>query len=122
MTTKKINDNFVTLTAGKGKVLRRIGDDNVSTYGKVSVRKNDTDLWEEVPKAEVEARIAEDERVKKYEARVVEMIRQRYTADDELAIQRKMLASPSEQAQEEFLQYNSFVEECKAKAKQETEV
>lgn len=43
--------------------------------------------------------------------RIVDFIRQKYSIDDELAIQRQRYAKP-----EEFEQYNQFVESCKQKA------
>lgn len=53
---------------------------------------------------------------KSYEDRVVELIRQKYSANDELAILRKKLANIDST---EFEEYNAYVEECKAKAKTE---
>lgn len=61
-----------------------------------------------------------------YNAKVNELVRQRYSESEEFAIQRKMLntvispMTPSEDAAEsaadEYATYNSFVEECKEKA------
>jgi hypothetical protein len=48
-----------------------------------------------------------------YEERVVELIRERYTMDDELAILRQRYSKP-----EEFAEYNDYCEECKRKAKE----
>lgn len=50
----------------------------------------------------------------KYEDRVVELIRQKYSLSQELAILRQRDTKP-----EEFAEYNSYVEECKATAKTE---
>lgn len=49
-----------------------------------------------------------------YEEKVVQLIRERYSIDDELAIQRQRDSKPSE-----FAEYNAFCEECKQKAKAE---
>jgi hypothetical protein len=49
-----------------------------------------------------------------YEERVVELIRERYSIDDELAILRQRDSKPSE-----FAEYNTYCEECKLKAKAE---
>lgn len=46
--------------------------------------------------------------------RIVDLIRQKYSIDDELAIQRQRYAKP-----EEFEEYNAFVESCKEKAYKE---
>lgn len=51
-----------------------------------------------------------------YEARVVELIRLRYSVDDELAILRQR-----EQKSEEYQAYFDYAEACKAQAKTETE-
>ena len=48
-----------------------------------------------------------------YEERVVQLIRERYDLDAELAILRQRDSKP-----EEFAEYYAYVEECKAKAKE----
>lgn len=48
-----------------------------------------------------------------YEERVVQLIRERYSMDDELAILRQRDSKP-----EEFTEYNAYCEECKVKAKE----
>lgn len=57
-----------------------------------------------------------------YDAKVGELVRERYTENDEFAVQRKYLnsiggGSKDERAITEYVAYNAFVEECKAKAK-----
>ena len=47
-----------------------------------------------------------------YVAKVVELIRQRYSINDEFAILRQRDTKPTE-----FAEYNAYVEECKAEAK-----
>lgn len=49
-----------------------------------------------------------------YEQRVVQLIRERYDIDAELAILRQRDSKP-----EEFAEYNAYCEECKTKAKEE---
>lgn len=49
-----------------------------------------------------------------YEEKVVELIRERYTVNQELAILRQR-----DSKQEEFEEYNTYVEECKTIAKKE---
>lgn len=63
---------------------------------------------------EVEIYVPE-EHIPTYEERVVELIRQRYTINDELAILRQRDSKP-----EEFAEYNDYCEDCKVQAKQET--
>ena len=49
-----------------------------------------------------------------YEEKVVTLIRQKYSLDEELAIQRQRDTKP-----EEFKEYFTYCEECKMKAKEE---
>lgn len=49
-----------------------------------------------------------------YEERVVQLIREKYSMDDELAILRQRDSKP-----EEFTEYNAYCEECKIQAKEE---
>ena len=49
-----------------------------------------------------------------YEEKVVSLIRQRYSLDEELAIQRQRDTKP-----EEFQAYFDYCEECKQRAKEE---
>lgn len=50
---------------------------------------------------------------KEYEALIVSYIRERYSINDELSIIRQRDSKP-----DEFAEYNRYVEECKAKAKE----
>ena len=49
----------------------------------------------------------------KYKQTVVMLIREKYSLDDELSTHRKRESEP-----EEFAEYNAYVEDCKARAKQ----
>lgn len=49
-----------------------------------------------------------------YHQRVVELLREKYSVNEELSILRQR-----DTKTEEFNEYNSFVEECKSKAKEE---
>lgn len=49
-----------------------------------------------------------------YEERVVQLIRERYDLDSELALLRQRDTKP-----EEFAEYNDYCEECKRRAKEE---
>jgi hypothetical protein len=51
---------------------------------------------------------------KLYKNEIVRRIRQRYSVDDELSIQRQKDEKP-----EEFAEYNAYVEQCKAEVKKE---
>jgi len=54
-----------------------------------------------------------------YKDRVVSLIREKYTADDEFALLRKSMADYIGDDTQEFDEYNEFVEGCKAQAKLE---
>lgn len=49
-----------------------------------------------------------------YKIRIVELIREKYTIDDELAISRQR-----DSKVEEFNEYDAYVEQCKAQARTE---
>ena len=51
---------------------------------------------------------------KLYSSLVSKLIRERYSVDDEMAILRQKETKP-----EEWKEYNSYCEDCKAKAKEE---
>lgn len=70
------------------------------------------DGWEKyVPPIQEPVEIPIEER---YKQRVVELIRERYSIDDELSIQRQRYTKT-----EEFEEYNLFVESCKQQAREE---
>ena len=48
-----------------------------------------------------------------YNNLIVKLIREKYSINDELAILRQQTTKP-----DEFNEYNSYVEDCKAKAKE----
>lgn len=128
METKQLRDNMVELTPAPGKWLHKKGTD---IYLPVApVRAGEAGEWEEV-----DSRPAYTE--EEYKAETVRLIRQRYDSDDESAILRKaaaLLLAPvapmSDGPQEveepdktqgvigEFLEYNAYAEECKARARE----
>lgn len=57
--------------------------------------------------------VASEEYVPSYEERVVELIRERYSIDDEIAIFRQ-----KDTKQEEYQAWYDFCESCKAQAKE----
>ena len=65
--------------------------------------------WEEYTPEET----ASDEYVPTYEEKVVELIRERYSIDDEIAILRQ-----KDTKQEEYQAWYDYCEECKAQAKE----
>ncbi len=69
-----------------------------------------------VEQQKTEAEVAAEKRAE-YEDLSVDYIRERYSQNDENKIIREYLANPAESA--EFAEYNSYVMECKARAKSE---
>lgn len=88
-------------------ILHRIGSDSYSHIHHAVVPSADIDNWEEIAIADIPSYTQAD-----YKAKVVELIRQRYSIDEEIAILRQRDAKP-----EEFAAYNTYAEECKAEAR-----
>jgi hypothetical protein len=70
---------------------------------------------EEIAEMQRQSKEAQEHRFSEmdYSQIVVVLIREQYSVDDELAILRQRDSKP-----EEFEAYNSFAEECKARAKE----
>jgi len=51
-----------------------------------------------------------------YKARVIELIRQKYSVNDEYAVLNKGIADATDS---DYVAYRAYVAECKAKAKEE---
>lgn len=102
----------------EGKFIHRLGTE---TYFKRSIAlPSDTvENFEEVAKLPLYTK-------EQYDAKVTELIRERYTQDEENAIKSKVLASmlpntlseeTNEKHMEQFAEFNAYREECKIKAK-----
>lgn len=87
---------FVTLTTTKDKVVSYVA--NEVAYEAYMTEHQ-----------ELELKVA-------YEARTVELIRQKYGANDEYKILREYIA---QQKTEQFEEYNTYVEQCKQQAHDE---
>lgn len=100
------------------KYVHRIGTD---TYFKRStlLPEDTIDNFEEVDSIPLYTKA-------EYDNKVAELVRKRYTADEEFALQRKMLnvtiqpatfsADTSDAIVAEYAAYNEYVEQCKAEA------
>lgn len=116
MITKNIG-NLIELSSKSGYI-HKIG---TNTYFQKGIIVDSPDLYEEV--SEIPKYTREE-----YEQKVAELVKDRYSIEEEMGIQRKMitsLTSPTtlsddlvESYSEEFIQYNSYVEECKIRAKE----
>lgn len=108
---------YIKLTATAG-LLHKIGSD---TYVKSIILLSDESPEEYEEVAERPAYTREQ-----YEAKVAELVRERYTASEEFALQRKAINSlspalPSGEGVDlvlaEYEEYNAYVDQCKQRAK-----
>lgn len=101
---------LVNLTAAPGMLIHRRGDEG-GYHGHITVREADVELYEEVPEAEKPAFTDQE-----YRAKVRELIAERYTTGDEIAIINNTGdGNPEHEA--ERAAYMAFRDECKARAK-----
>lgn len=118
MNIKNLSSNVSILSADEDKYLHKIGTE---IYGKkITMLPVDTlDMYEEVDELPKFTKA-------EYEDKVRELIKEKYSIEDELAIQRKafnamftpttLSEDDSTNIMSEFTEYNAFVEECKVKA------
>jgi hypothetical protein len=129
-TTSKI-PGFIRITCDKNHYLHRVGSKEYPEIHDVTVPEALAAEWEEIPLADV-PKYTEAE----YSAKTVELIRRKYSQDDEIAILRKFaalsLATPAgltaEQIDDharhaeaviaELHEYNDYAEACKAEARE----
>ena len=117
------------LDTDKAHILHRIGSQDYTKIHHATVK--DPDAWEEIAVENIPPYTKAE-----YDAKVAELVRERYTADEEFAIQRKMLyvmlnpeimpldadsdgsdaTTTSEKAIKEYSTYNAYVEQCKLDA------
>lgn len=112
----QIQNNQVYSTSGK--FVHRIGTDNYFKRG-TTLSTDTAANFEEVDEIPPYTKA-------EYDAKVAELVRERYTESEEFALQRKAinvafsastLSADSNTALEEYAAYNTFVEECKQRAK-----
>lgn len=115
MEKRQLNDRFYDAIAAEGCVLRRKGAKPTDEGAqKALILIEEADEWEELPVAGVQAAKAAYEAAERYETKVNELIRERYSVSQELAILRQREVKP-----EEFAEYNEFAEGCKRGARAE---
>lgn len=121
MYIQKKSNNMVEITAEGENILHRIGSENYPEIRRI-ITPNPAE-WEEIAVTDIPLYTKAE-----YDAKVAELVREKYTADEEFALQRKMLnaiMSPdtisadgsASKALEEYQAYNTYVQECKARAK-----
>lgn len=121
--TYKENIDMWKLDCDNGHILHRIGNEDYPIIRHTFVKADDADNYEEIAVSDIPP-FTKDE----YDKKVAELVREKYTADEEFALQRKMLnavMSPdtisadgsASKALEEYQAYNTYVQECKQRAK-----
>lgn len=114
MVTIQNNQVFST----EGKYIHRLGSDIYFKKG-TTLLSDDVADYEEVDEIPPYTK-------REYEDKVNELVRERYTESEEFALQRKAInaafspsvTSADSSVLEEYQQYNSYVEECKIRAKE----
>lgn len=121
MYIKQKSNNLVEISAEGENILHRIGSENYPEIRRI-ITPNPAE-WEEIAVTDIPLYTKAE-----YDAKVAELVREKYTADEEFALQRKMLnavMSPdtisadgtASEALEEYQAYNIYVQECKQRAK-----
>ena len=113
----KIENNQIY--SDSGKTVHKLGTDTYFTRRRLLKGEKESD-FEEVDEIPFPTK-------SEYDNKVSELIRERYTASEEFAIQRKMINASNTSAPlndesalkaiSEYDAYNTYVEECKLKAK-----
>lgn len=103
------------IVAATGKTLYRKTDTERQTPIKkcILLTGETSDSFVEIDDADIPA--PSDTPAVPYEERVKNLIRERYSVSDEIALLRQQKTKP-----EEFEEYFAFAEACKAKAREET--
>lgn len=102
------------LDSDERHILRRIGSDDSSTHNHhATVTAADLDYWEEVAVADL-PRYSETE----YKTKVAELIRERYSADDEFALINNIMNGSIITHKAEYEEYQAYRSNCKLMAKE----
>lgn len=109
--TEKSN-NFIEIATDAAHILHLVGSDDYPEVRRAMIRPDDVKNWEEVAVADLPP-YNESE----YKAKVTELIRQRYSADDEFALINNMMYEADEKRKSEYEAYQQFREQCKDMAK-----
>lgn len=116
--TYKPNLNMWSLDTDEGHILHRIGSKDYTEIRHTIVK--DPDAWEEIAVADIPP-YTEDE----YKKKVSELIHERYSIDDEIALAANanspQLLDSEEAASafaDEYAAYQAYRTECKARAKE----
>ena len=108
--TYKPSINMWSLDTDADHILHRIGSDDYTPIRHTMVK--DPEQWEEIAVADMPPYTQFE-----YEAKVEELIRERYTVSQEFALINNVMANVTEKRQSEYAAYQDYREECKRRAK-----
>lgn len=114
MKQTKLKNGFTKIEAEEGKTIHKIGTDEY--HGSFTMLPGESlDMYEEVAAAE-EPAYTEAE----YEAKVSELIHERYSVDKEIALMNNVkVKNPTQKHIDEYEAYQGYRAECKARAVRE---
>lgn len=111
--TEKTN-GLVEISTDADHILHRIADEEYSEIRRATIKAEAVTDWEEVEATTIPPYTAAE-----YGAKVTELIRERYSVDDEFALINNVLAGATEQRQAEYAAYQEYRAACKERAKTE---
>lgn len=111
--TYKESIDMWALDTDAAHILHRIGSDDYTPIRHTTVKAADLDRWEELAVADIPPYTEAE-----YEAKVEELIRERYTVSQEFALINNVMANVTEKRQAEYAAYQDYREECKRRAKE----
>ncbi|MBD5367264.1 MAG: hypothetical protein HDR82_09775 [Bacteroides sp.] len=109
-----------SLSCDKEHILHDKREPDITEIRQATIKKSDLEYWEELPLSSLSPYTKAE-----YDAKVAELVRRRYSADEEFAIQRKAInaafspstVSDTSTALTEYQAYNTYVDDCKQQAK-----
>lgn len=113
METKQLNNGKAEIWTDAEHIIRKKGDNNSTQIRRRRVNADELSQWEEVAVADMRPYSDEE-----YNAKVAELIHQRYDANKETSLINNMLEdNPTEEHVAEYREYQAFRAECKLRAK-----
>lgn len=114
MKKKERKSGLLEISCDDGYTLHRKGDANIHPISKIVIPAIQMDDWEEIPVSSIPPYTEQE-----YSSKVTELIRERYSLDDEFALINNVMSGATEKHKNEYAQYQEFREKCKKKAKEE---
>ena len=113
MTTTEKKNNLVEISTDESHILHRIGSEEYQELRRATIAATDLANWEEIAVADIPPYTEAE-----YKAKVRELIRERYSADDEFALINNVMAGVTEKRQSEYAAYQDYRAECKKRARE----